>query len=499
MNPGKCPHLLFYLSVGYSSQRRGEQVSLQSAFNQLVNENNWWESGESLVLGLSGGVDSVCLFHLLVHLPQKLRPHIIIAHINHHLRNESDIEENFIRELAQKYKMTVHVYHWTPDEQPVSGIELAARQIRYRFFKQVMRAEKAKYLLTAHHADDQIETILMRLVRGGALQSLTGIQLAQIFGEGQLIRPLLPFYKSELYDYAHQYQLTYFEDETNHQNEYTRNRFRNMIIPQLELENRQAKSHIQQMGKNLSDLLKVADFLSDSFKREFFDEEDKSVTIKLEKWNSIPDYMQRFMLSDLTEKLSNKWGVILKNGQRLILEEWICKGQVHTSLDLGGGIIAEKNYDDIQFCQKEIKNEDVDSTISHFLYPGQTVQLNHCEKISLYRLSEWNESEISPDSHKEVLYVSDSSIQLPLTIRHRRNGDRMSVAGMEGHKKIKDILIGEKIPQKKRNKLWIIVDETGRIIWLIGVRKAKGVFGDANRILEDKRDPLVLIYENTSI
>ena len=195
------------------------------------------------------------LLDLLQHLSSKNRPQIIVAHMNHELRKQSQLEERFIRQYCKQNDLKLAVAHWPQDLHPQTGVENAARQARYQFFREVMKDNQASILLTAHHQNDLAETMLMKMARGGQLSQLVGIRDWRPFASGTLIRPLLPFSKQQLKKYALQHHLKWYEDKTNKDLNIQRNRFRHAIIPMLEEENPQLLSHLESYHQQLTDLL----------------------------------------------------------------------------------------------------------------------------------------------------------------------------------------------------------------------------------------------------
>lgn len=195
-----------------------------------IQKKAYFDHHKKVLIAVSGGVDSMNLLHFLYLYRENLDIEIGIAHINHKQRPESEMEEDFLRHFAQEHGLPIHVSNF-------SGIfsEKAARDFRYDFFKQVMQDYNYTALVTAHHADDQAETVFMRLLRGSRLRHLRGIKSVQNFGNGQLIRPFLSLSKSELPDIFH------FEDSSNASPHYLRNRIRNSYFPMLEEENPQFK------------------------------------------------------------------------------------------------------------------------------------------------------------------------------------------------------------------------------------------------------------------
>ena len=180
-------------------------------------EKGYFKDHSRVVLALSGGLDSMFLFHLLSTYQEELRIELFLAHVNHKQRLESDNEEYELRKLAEQVGVPIYVAHFTGDFS-----EANARQFRYDFFREVMEKTSSTALVTAHHADDQAETIFMRLIRGVRLQHLSAIKERQTFDKGELIRPLLSFYKRDFPEVEH------FEDRTNKENHYFRNRVRNI-------------------------------------------------------------------------------------------------------------------------------------------------------------------------------------------------------------------------------------------------------------------------------
>ena len=228
-------------------------------FKETLDRHGLLGNDRKFLLGVSGGVDSVVLLHLMQAIPTNDRPQLSVAHINHQLREEADMEEAFVKQLARDYQLPFYSKRWEKEEHPKTGIEEAARSFRYSFFRQLMEEGEFNILMTAHHQDDQVETILMKLTRGSSLEQLVGIQFSQPFSTGYLVRPLLDVSKNELYTFAKQEQLTFVEDVSNKDLSFTRNRFRHSIIPLLKKENPLFNQQIIQFSKDLDDLLEILD------------------------------------------------------------------------------------------------------------------------------------------------------------------------------------------------------------------------------------------------
>lgn len=177
-------------------------LMLQKQFERHLQRSRFFSTQDKVVIAVSTGVDSMVLLDLLQGLPPALRPHLIVAHVNHELREQSVEEEAYIKQYCKEHGLQLALYHWPRKDHPTTGIENAARQVRYRFFTDVMKEEGAAVLVTAHHENDLAETMLMKLTRGGQLPQLLGICDQRPFASGKLVRPLLPFSKEQLISYA---------------------------------------------------------------------------------------------------------------------------------------------------------------------------------------------------------------------------------------------------------------------------------------------------------
>ena len=298
--------------------------------NHLL-EKDYFKDHSRVVLALSGGLDSMFLFRLLSTYQKELGIELFLAHVNHKQRPESDQEENELRKLAEEVGVPIYVAGFTGDFS-----EANARQFRYEFFREVMAKTSSTALVTAHHADDQVETIFMRLIRGVRLHHLSAIKERQTFNKGELIRPLLSFYKKDFPKIEH------FEDPTNKENHYLRNRIRNLYLPQLEKENIQVKKVILEFGKEVSDYQIALAELSQAV-----DVEDLTQFLSFSEATQrvlLQQYLSRFADLNVTReqfqeihhilKTKNQYRHSIKNGYELIKEYQhfrICKIRIFYS------------------------------------------------------------------------------------------------------------------------------------------------------------------------
>lgn len=448
---------------------------MMDRFQRKLADFSLLDSEKHLLLAVSGGVDSVVLVDLLAKLPAEKRPELSIAHVNHHLRAVSDAEEAFVKDLAEDYGLSFYSHQWGKEKQAHSGIEKAAREERYSFFKKVMNEEAIPYLMTGHHLDDQTETILMRLTRGASAEQLLGIREQQDFplenGEGYLIRPLLDYSKEEIYEYAKEHELLYVEDESNQGLDYTRNRFRNQIIPLLKEENVQFNEHIQQFRKDLADLIKISRGPINRVYKKLTSEIDEEFHLDVIRFKDYSVAMQEAVIQDILKKLYKDEERQYKTNYIELINHWLLQGEVNSSLDLTGDFLVEKKYEEACFKKKELAVESEKEQTFEINELNQWIQLSENEKIGLF-LSDQTPGKMKEEASKiRCLKIEKGKVDGPLKIRQRKAGDRMTYKGLKGHKKIKDIFIDEKVPKKEREKAWLVEDSQGQIIWLISYRK----------------------------
>lgn len=434
---------------------------MEQQFNENYEKKLKLKKENHVLLALSGGVDSMVLLHLLLKLPAHSRPTISLAHVNHRLRSESDAEMEFIKDVADQFFLPLNVIEWK--NPPDSGIEKAARGFRYQFFAERMNAVKADTLMTGHHQNDQLETLLMRFVRGGSWERLGGIKWSQSFAGGCLARPLLSFTKADLYEYAQQEKISFIEDASNKESEFTRNRFRNEIIPLLKEENPQLEHQVQVLAEEIQSLSLVTESIfseklagltsadGKELNRELLMQEDENYGYFLLKLWLFQE------LADQEVEVSNHsiWKIL----------SWIGEGRPNSQFNLPGDYSIFRRYKALT-VEKETQIAESDRVFE--LVINEWLQVSDHEYLGFFEKEKFPAAEAS-----RFITVNAEDIDLPLRVNHRKPGDRMTLKGsLKQSKKIKDIFIDQKIPLEKRNHAWIIRDFSNRIIWLVTYKES---------------------------
>ena len=388
---------------------------------QRMQAKGYFNQHKKILVAVSGGADSMSLLHFLYNHQKDLDIQLGIAHVNHKQRQESEHEEAYLRHWAEEHKVP---FHYSAFSGKFS--ENAARTFRYEFFKQLMKDYDYSALVTAHHADDQAETIFMRLLRGSRLRHLTGISAIRPFGTGQLIRPFLHLTKAQLPVTFH------FEDRSNTSLAYLRNRIRLSYLPTLSQENPKIKEHLcllaEEIGLMEQALGELTKDISITDLSVFQQQSDAVQLFLLQNYlDSFPDLKLskgqfNQLISYLRKNASGK--MPLKNGYELVKTQTYFLIRKEESISLSSPCLLEFG--------KSVEFEDYTLTFSEFN------DVSNTDAISI-----WSDA--------------------PIVIRHRKEGDKIDLGSH--HKKLRRLFIDNKILEKDRQKA-IIGEQDDQIIFL---------------------------------
>lgn len=413
--------------------------------------NNLLKINDKIVIGLSGGPDSMCLLNVLITLKEKYNLTIICAHINHGLRIESEEEKEFVQKYCEKNNV-IFEYLKIDNYKNNKFSEEEARKKRYNFFESIVKKYQANYLMTAHHGDDLMETILMRLVRGSTLSGYIGIPKLSINEDYKIVRPLLYCDKKEIQEYIDALNIPYCIDKSNDNEKYTRNRFRKQVLPFLK--NEDSNVHLKFL-KYSEELEKYNAYLNKQIKeklKEIYVENKIVINKLLEEDVFIQEKIIEYIIKDIqkTETFN-----INDKGLKNILE--LTKTNNNKTINLSDGFIARRSYNYL-IIEKNKK----DTEYKYIFEDNITIN------------NKYTFQKIANSSHKNnyIIRLNSKELELPLYIRTKKDGDKMLVKNLNGTKKLKDIFIDSKIDMKKRSEYPILVDASDRVIWLPGIKKS---------------------------
>ena len=408
-----------------------------------------FKKDDYLVCAISGGPDSMCLLDLLVKLKTKKHFNIVCAHVNHNLRIESNEEEIFVKNYCRKNDVIfeyMKILNYDKD-----NFHKCARNIRYEFFENLIKKYNSKYLFTAHHGDDLMETVLMRIMRGSTLKGYGGFSRIKNKNNYQIIRPLITLTKQQIEDYDKENNIEYAIDKSNFKDIYTRNRYRKYILPKLKEENKNAHLKFYNFSEYLIESGNYFENLSQKICNEIY----VNNKLDVEKFKSYDHIIQVYIIYNILEQIYND-EIEKINSKHVdnIIKLVNNNKNGYTSLPNKKGI---KEYNN--FYISDIKeNRNIDIILK------DKVKLSNGKSIEII--------EKSNQTDNNVIYLNSSDIKLPLHIRNRKNGDKMKIKNMNSYKKINDIFINEKIPREERDSYPIVVDSKNEIIWIPGLKKS---------------------------
>ena len=426
------------------------------------------KDGNVLVFGCSYGPDSMALFKTLLELRKKYDIKLVCAHINHSKRKASEVEKTELEEFCKKNDVIFE--YMKIEKYGDDNFHNEARNIRYRFFEEVVLKYNALCLLTAHHGDDLMETILMRISRGSTLKGYAGFKKIVKMDGYFIYRPFISLTKEELVCYCHKYNIPYAIDASNNSNAYTRNRYRKEVLPFLKNEDK--KVHLKYL--KFSSLLNEAnDFIeeeaSKAIKKVIFDNK-----LCIDKYLELNKFLQRIVLEKFISCFYQD-DLILINDKHLDLIEKVIKSKKSNSvINLPNDVEVVKSYNFLSISRNP-------SLISSYeIEVSDEVLLPNGHKLR--RLDE-----VLGNSNN-IIKLSSKDLSLPLIVRTRKIGDTISIKG-GGHKKVKDVFIEAKIPLKERDIWPVVVDSVGHIVFIPGLKKSK--FDKTNNDFYD----IILRYE----
>ena len=411
-----------------------------------------FHKNDRIVVGCSTGPDSMALVDMLLKIRTKYNLFLIIAHVNHNIRKESYEEAEFLKNYCFQNQLLFE--SMVIEDYGDDNFHNEARNIRYSFFEHLVHKYSANYLMTAHHGDDLVETILMRIVRGSNLSGYSGFKLVVPFDDYSLVRPLINYTKKELEEYDNIHNVAFYIDSSNDKDKYTRNRYRKYVLPFLKEEDKDVHLKFLKFSDTLSEASKFIDTVrTDALKRVRIG--DKVVISKFLLENP---YIQKEILYSLLQEFYQDDLILLNDRHIDLILELLNSKRSNSFINLPNEVIARKEYDSLEFIRE------VDDISSYEIEFDQYILLPNGHSIE--------KIESSIDNSNYICRLDSHDLTLPLIVRTRKFGDKMAVKGLNGTKKVKDIFIDKKIPLSKRDSWPIVLDSKGNVVWIPGIKKS---------------------------
>ena len=413
-------------------------------FSKYIDKELAFIKDKKLLVAISGGLDSV----VLAHLCAQLQLNISLVHCNFNLRgNESDEDESFVLQLAEDLELEVFVESFETEtyaQEHKISIQMAARELRYVWFEELASQLHYDYILTAHHADDNLETFLINLSRGTGLDGLLGIPEKN----GKLVRPLLPFSREEIQIFAGKNQIKWREDSSNASTKYLRNKLRHDVIPKLKAVNPQFLQNFSKTQQHLRESKQFLDSISEEIAGKVVDRVDGDVRYfnieKIKSFNHFKTVLYQLFKdcgfnqwNDIEELLDAQTGKhvlskthrLLKNREYLVLSNLPEDGRKATLKIFEGDESIETSLGTLTL-------EDVNAM-------GQSIS--------------------------QIVYVDKDLLKFPLTVRHWEKGDYFYPFGMQGKKKLSKFFKDEKYSALEKEKALVLCSKDN-IVWVLNKR-----------------------------
>lgn len=426
---------------------------MQKAFNSIISHKFSFLKKSKILVAVSGGVDSVVLAHLL----SSLKLDCAIAHCNFLLRGkESDEDAHFVSNLAHQLNLKCHRKEFDTKqhaEKKRISIQMAARQLRYNWFLELINDHNYEYVLTAHHADDHIETFFINLSRGSGLEGLSGIPSYS----SVTVRPLLDFSRKQIMEYAKHNKINWREDSSNAEIKYDRNYLRHKVLPNYFDLKQGVKENVLKSINNIQNSLQIVDFaIQKMHEDQILIKEGNTLKINIE-------LLQK-------QKLEATLYYILREYD---FSAW---DDIHDLINSQSGkfidspthrLVKDRDFLILQEITK-ISNEVVwiNKDDSHINFEGGSLTF---EKVNTLN-----------EMSKSICYFDASKIQFPLTIRAVKQGDRFRPFGLNGSKKVSKFLKDEKKNHFEKASLKVLCDKNDNILWIINERQSEDFKVDAN-------------------
>ena len=406
-----------------------------------------WKS--KLVIAISGGIDSV----VLAHLCKSMNLNFALAHCNFNLRGEeSNTDEDFVVELAEQLEVEVFIQNFDTEayaKENKCSIQMAARELRYDWFKELAEQLKFDYILTAHHADDNLETFLINFTRGTGLNGLTGIPELN----GNVARPLLPFSRETIEQFAKEENISWREDSSNSSRKYLRNKLRHEVIPILKEINPQLLDSFQSTLNHLNDTADlVSDRLTDFLKNVVSDNTENSTTYKVSEF----------------KKASNPKAYLFEVFKEFGFTEW---NDVEGLLDAETGKYVKSNTHSLIKHREFLILTDCHSEQSE---EYETVTLSEAE-VSVGRFETpfgilfFDQADALKENSNNCIFIDKDKLRFPLELRPWKKEDNFFPLGMKGRKKLSKYLKDEKLSLVDKENTWVLTSNNN-IVWVVGRR-----------------------------
>ncbi|MGQ9603256.1 MAG: tRNA lysidine(34) synthetase TilS [bacterium] len=458
---------------------------LQRKVRATIEKYGMLKKGDTVIVAVSGGADSVALLHVLNSIKDLYGVSLHAAHFEHGIRGKESIEDmEFVKSLCEQLKVSLTIGSAdVPSYARSEGLSLehASRKLRYEFLEGVMKERSAQRIATGHNANDQAETLVLNLLRGVGFVGLGGIRVTL---KDKIIRPLIEVRRQEIEDYLSEKGLKFKIDRSNLETHYERNRIRHILVPLLERDFNPAI--VDLLTRTATTFAMLNDYLQDQVDNLMTvcrKEDDARTVIELEKFQTFPAILRMLAVYRMIRSYEADDQVATFDSVNAVIN-LAERSRSGSRVEIGSGIVALKEFDNLVIGRDLAMADDYEVTLN---IPG-TTRIEKAECTIEIEIIKGKPADPEIYRGGDAAYFDFDKIDLPLIARNWREGDRLIPFGLGGSKKVHDIFIDEKVPVTDRSKIPVICDREG-ILWIAAVRRA-----DRARITDDTETILKIIY-----
>ncbi|MFJ7733588.1 tRNA lysidine(34) synthetase TilS [Lysinibacillus sp. NPDC097231] len=448
-------------------------MSFELKVKLFIEEEQLLQQDDHLLVAVSGGVDSMAVLHYLVKTKEHWGIKVEAVHVDHMLRGEASAEDRaFVQKYCDEHGVYLHAKAIPIPEIMAlenGNTQLICRRERYQYFKEVLQKTNASKLVTAHHADDQLESVLMALTKNATINSMQGIRPQRFFEGKTLIRPFLTVTKSEIREYLLKQGLGYREDASNSKDTYVRNRMRHHVVPLLEAENPRVTEQVTHFTKNLQEddayLMTLAE---DVFSRTVKIIDGNTYSLEIEAFQLIPLALQRRLILILLNYLYKDSNTIQSYALLISISKLCDTTAGYAEVHLPEGFIAVRRYGKLTIQKKDLLEGQTSPEKKIISTANGWTTLTNGERLCVVKLPELSSELLTGTA--QLFYFNANKLKLPLCVRTRKEGDRMLLKGMDQPKRLSRLFIDEKIPLNERNSWPLLISQSEEVVAVIGVR-----------------------------
>ncbi len=432
--------------------------------------------GECVIVAVSGGPDSVALLKVLALISKEYELTLITAHLNHGLRKEADDDEQLVLRISREMEITSEsrkVDINSLRQGTGRSIEDIGREVRYQFLNDVARKYHAHKIALGHNLNDQIETVVMNVLRGSGSEGLKGMLPIR---DSLYIRPLLSISREKILSFIESHKIQYVTDASNTESLYLRNRIRNSLIPQLKEYNPNLEENLQ----NMAEIMRLEDDYMKSMSRAIIPNwkikaESSDITISISEFRKYHEAVQNQVIKGLLRQLT-PGGQGIGYAHIKAVTDLYSSGHPSGYLDLPHGIMVRREYDSLIIskgikAKRNITRDIFDNIHYEVAFPGS---VNIAELGKILQSEFVKHPEDLRAVTKNIVFMDYDTVVPPVIIRTIKPGDRIQPLGMRGEKKIKNYFIDEKVPIDVRKQTLLLLDQVS-VIWIVGRRLSERV------------------------